>query len=161
MMRFFAIFAAVLVLGVLMLSGILSGYGYSLADPEMRVMLGLCVVVAAYIAWRINGVLASRAGSPSEDRAPGGAGRARLPSLFAPRSKALSERQAELEARRRRLIAEGKLEAGPQPVPDKAPETAGEPAAPPQSLSSSASVRDRMAARRERVRKAREEGRLD
>jgi hypothetical protein len=153
MMRFFAIFAAVLVLGVLMLSGILSSYGYSLADPEMRVMLGLCLFVAAYVAWRINGVLKARAENLSGREAPGGAGKTKLSALFAPRSKVLSERQAELEARRRKLIAEGKLEADPEPAP--------EPSAPPPSLSSSTNVKDRMAARRERVRKAREEGKLD
>lgn len=156
MTGFFAIFAAVLVLGLVMLSGILSSYGYSLADPEMRVMLGLCLVVAAYVAWRIQGVLRARAGAGSEDKAPGGAGRAKLPDMFGRRSRALTARQAELEARRRRLIAEGKLEAGPAaPVPPP------EPAAPPHGGASAASVKDRMAARRERVRKAREEGRLD
>ncbi|MGA1341794.1 MAG: hypothetical protein ACO33A_01920 [Hyphomonas sp.] len=155
MVGFFAIFAAVLVLGLVMLSGILSGYGYSLADPEMRVMLGLCLVVAAYVAWRIQGVLRARAGAAPEDQASGGAGRAKLSDMFGRRSRALSARQAELEARRRRLIAEGKLEAGPAPVPRP------EPAVPPPGRASADSVRDRMAARRERVRKAREEGRLD
>jgi Skp family chaperone for outer membrane proteins len=87
--------------------------------------------------------------------APGGAGQGKLAALFEPRSKALAARQADLEARRRRLIAEGKLDA------EEAPAPAPEPEATPPALSAATNVKDRMAARRERVRKAREEGKLD
>ena len=86
--------------------------------------------------------------------APGGAGQGKLAALFEPRSKALAARQADLEARRRRLIAEGKLDAGEAPAPAAEPEPA------PPAPSASTNVRDRMAARRERVRKAREDGKL-
>ncbi|WP_291202020.1 hypothetical protein [Hyphomonas sp.] len=157
MARFFAIFSIVLILGVIMMSGILSRYGYSLADPEMRIMLGICLFVALYVAWRINGVLKARSLKLSDREAPGGAGQGKLAGLFAPRSKALAAREAQLAARRRKLVAEGKLapeEAGPEPAP--APEPVPVPIA-----TSPTNVKDRMAARRERVRKAREEGKLD
>ncbi len=158
MARFFAIFSIVLILGVIMMSGILSRYGYSLADPEMRIMLGICLMVALYVAWRINGVLKARSLKLSEREAPGGAGKSKLSGLFEPRSKALAAREAQLAARRRKLVAEGKLdpeEAGPEPAPSPEAEKAAPAAA------SSNNVKDRMAARRERVRKAREEGKLD
>jgi len=156
MARFFAIFTIVLILGVIMMSGILSRYGYSLADPEMRVMGAVCLFVALYVAWRINGVLKARAQKLSDREAPGGAGKGQLSGLFEPRSKALAAREAQLAARRRKLVAEGKLdpdEAGPEPDP--------EPEKPEPTATSSSNVKDRMAARRERVRKAREEGKLD
>ena len=53
------------------------------------------------------------------------------------------------------VIAEGKLDAGEAPAPAAEPEPA------PPAPSASTNVRDRMAARRERVRKAREDGKLD
>lgn len=157
MARFFAIFTIVLILGAILISGVLSRYGYSLADPEMRMMAGVCVLVALYVAWRINNVLKARSLKLSDREAPGGAGQGKLAGLFAPRSKALAAREAALEARRRKLVAEGKLdpeEAGPEPAP--APEPTPAPIA-----TSSTNVKDRMAARAERVRKAREEGKLD
>jgi hypothetical protein len=157
MARFFAIFTIVLILGAILISGVLSRYGYSLADPEMRMMAGVCVLVALYVAWRINSVLKARSLKLSDREAPGGAGQGKLSGLFAPRSKGLAAREAQLAARRRKLVAEGKLdpeEAGPEPAP--APEPTPAPIA-----TSSTNVKDRMAARRERVRKAREEGKLD
>lgn len=156
MARFFAIFSIVLILGVIMMSGILSRYGYSLADPEMRIMLGICLFVALYVSWRINGVLKARSLKLSEREAPGGAGQGKLSGLFTPRSKALAAREAQLAARRRKLIAEGKLE--PEPAGLAPPPAPNKPAPP---AASSTNVKDRMAARRERVRKAREEGKLD
>ena len=156
MVRFLAIFAITLILSTLMMSGILARYGYSLADPEMRIMLGVCLFVAGYVAWRISNVLKARGRKLSEMPAPGGAGQGKLAALFEPRSKALAARQADLEARRRRLIAEGKLDAEEAPPPAPEPEAAAPP--PP---SASTNVKDRMALRRERVRKAREDGKLD
>lgn len=156
MARFFAIFTIVLILGAILISGVLSRYGYSLADPEMRIMAGVCVLVALYVAWRINSVLKARSLKLSDREAPGGAGQGKLSGLFAPRSKALAAREAQLAARRRKLVAEGKLdpeEAGPEPAP--------EPEKPAPVAPASTHVKDRMAARRERVRKAREEGKLD
>ena len=43
MLRFFAIFTIVLMLGLIMLAAVLSQYGYSLLDPEMQVMIAVCV----------------------------------------------------------------------------------------------------------------------
>ena len=100
-------------------------------------------------------VLKARGRKLSEMPAPGGAGQGKLAALFEPRSKALAARQADLEARRRRLIAEGKLAA------EEAPAPAPEPEAAPPPPSASTNVKDRMALRRERVRKAREDGKLD
>jgi hypothetical protein len=120
----------------------------------MRIMLGVCLFVAGYVAWRISNVLKARSQKLSEMPAPGGAGQGKLAALFAPRSKALAARQADLEARRRRLIAEGKLAA------EEAPPPAPEPEAAPPPPSASTNVKDRMALRRERVRKAKEEGKI-
>ena len=157
MARFFAIFAVVLVLGLILMSGTLSRYGYSLADPEMGIMVGLCVLVAGYVAWRISTILKNRAQKLADRSAPGGAGKTKLAALFEPRSSAYDARKANLEARRRKLIEEGKLspeEAAPElPEPEPAPAPAPKPG-------TQAAIKDRMAARAERVRKAKEEGKI-
>ncbi|MFN3912058.1 hypothetical protein [Hyphomonas sp.] len=165
MMRFFAIFAVTLILSTVMMSGLLSRYGYSLIDPEVRIMLGVCVLVAGYVAWRISNVLKARSQKLAEMPAPGGAGQGKLAALFAPRSKALSARQADLEARRRRLIAEGKLDAEEAPAPelsaepprDASPASAGIKSV---RVAADAPLKDKMAARAERVRRAKEEGKI-
>jgi hypothetical protein len=154
MMRFLAIFAVVLILGLGMMAAILSQYGYSLLDSEMQVMIAVCVAVAAYVSWRISGILKSRQLDLKDRPAPGGAGQGKLAALFGGRSRAQAEREARLEARRRKLIEEGKMS------PDEAPATQPPAEAPPPRPGSSAAVRDRMAARAERVRKAREEGKI-
>lgn len=155
MLRFFAIFAVILVLGLVMMAAVLSQYGYSLLDSEMQVMLAVCVAVAAYIAWRINGILKNRDLDLKDRPAPGGAGQGKLAGLFGGRTRDYAAREARLAARRRKLVEEGKL----------APEEAAEPEPPapepePAKSGSSAAMRDRMAARAERVRKAREEGKI-
>lgn len=155
MLRFFAIFAVILVLGLVMMAAVLSQYGYSLLDSEMQVMLAVCVAVAAYIAWRINGILKNRDLDLKDRPAPGGAGQGKLAGLFGGRTRDYAAREARLAARRRKLVEEGKL----------APEEAAEPEPPapepePAKPGSSAAMRDRMAARAERVRKAREEGKI-
>lgn len=156
MLRFFAIFSVVLVLGLVMLAAVLSQYGYSLLDPEMQMMIAVCVAVAAYVGWRINGILKNREMDLADRKAPGGAGQGKLAGLFGGgRSRAYADREARLEARRRKLIEEGKMSADEAPPP---PPAAPEPAAP--APGSSAAMRDRMAARAERVRKAREEGKI-
>lgn len=156
MARFFAIFAVVLVLGLILMSGTLSRYGYSLADPEMGIMVGLCVLVAGYVAWRISTILKNRAEKQAGRAAPGGAGKTKLAALFEPRSRAYDARKADLEARRRKLIEEGKLSPEEAPVEPAAPE----PIAPPPKPGTQAAIKDRMAARAERVRKAKEEGKI-
>ncbi|HRJ00698.1 MAG TPA: hypothetical protein PKV67_07960 [Hyphomonas sp.] len=156
MLRFLAIFTIVLMLGLIMLAAVLSQYGYSLFDPEMQVMIAVCIAVAAYVGWRINGILKNREMDLADRPAPGGAGQGKLAGLFSGgRNKTYADRQARLEARRRKLIEEGKMSADEAPPP---PPAAPEPAAP--APGSSAAMRDRMAARAERVRKAREEGKI-
>lgn len=156
MLRFFAIFSVVLVLGLVMLAAVLSQYGYSLLDPEMQVMIAVCIAVAAYVGWRINGILKNREMDLADRKAPVGAGQGKLAGLFGGgRSRAYADREARLEARRRKLIEEGKMSADEAPPP---PPSAPEPAAPVPG--SSAAMRDRMAARAERVRRAREEGKI-
>jgi hypothetical protein len=119
-------------------------------------MIAVCVAVAAYVGWRINGILKNREMDLADRKAPGGAGQGKLAGLFGGgRSRAYAEREARLEARRRKLIEEGKMSADEAPSP---PPAAPEPAAP--APGSSAAMRDRMAARAERVRKAREEGKI-
>lgn len=155
MLRFFAIFSVVLVLGVVMMAGIVGRYGYTLVDPEMRIMVGVCVAVAAYVAWRISGVLKRREVDLKERPAPGGAGQGKLAALFGGgRSREYEARRARLEARKRKLVEEGKL------PPEEAPPEPPKPETPAPAPGSSAAMRDRMAARAERVRRAREEGKI-
>ena len=98
MARFLAIFAITLILSTLMMSGILARYGYSLADPEMRIMLGVCLFVAGYVAWRISNVLKARGRKLSEMPAPGGAGQGKLAALFAENIKNFEVSQAIVDA---------------------------------------------------------------
>lgn len=155
MLRFFVIFSIVLVLGIAMMAGILARYGYTLLDPEMRIMIAVCGAVAAYVAWRINGVLKRREGDLKDRAAPGGARQGKLAGLFGGgRSRQYEARRARIEARKRQLIEEGKL------APEEAPPAPAPVETPVPKPGSSAAMRDRMAARAERVRKAREEGKI-
>ncbi|MFN4184537.1 MAG: hypothetical protein ACK4M6_07100 [Hyphomonas sp.] len=160
MVRYFTLFAVILGIGLVMLAGILAQNGYSLFAPEMRMMLLVCVLVAAYVSWRISTILKRRK-EDAADRQSRGEPRPRragLGGLLGGKSKAQLEREARVAARRRKLIAEGKLEAEEADIaePDLAPAEAETPARVP----SSASVKEKMAARAERVRRAREEGKI-
>jgi len=157
MNRFLILFVVIAVIALAMMAAVLSQYGYSLFDSEMRIMLGMCVLVAAYVAWRVSTVLKNREQDLADRPAPGGAGKGKLAALFAPRSKALQAREAELAARRKRLVEEGKLdpEEDPTPAPNAPAEVVPDRAPP------SASLKDKMAARAERVRRAKEQGKLD
>lgn len=157
MLRFLAIFALILALGLIMMAAVLAQYGYSLFDAEMQLMVAVCIAVAAYVGWRINGILKNREMDLAGRKAPGGAGQGKLAGLFGGHSRAYAEREARLEARRRRLIEEGKMS------PDEVPADAGpEPQAeePQPRPGAAADMRERMAARAERVRRAREEGKI-
>ena len=157
MTRYLVLFVVLTAIGLALMGAVLSQYGYSLFDPEMRVMVAVGVAVAAYVAWRISTILKNRENDLSERPAPGGAGQGKLAALFSGRTKALSAREAELAARRRKLIEEGKLE--PDEAPPPPPSVAeGEK---PTRVAADASIKDKMAARAERVRRAREEGKLD
>ena len=160
MVRYLTVFSIILALSLVLMAGVLAQSGYSLFDAEMRMMLLVCLLVAAYVAWRISTILKRRQEN-AEDRRSRGLGAARtagLGGLLGGKSKAQLDREARVAARRRKLIAEGKLEAEPDDVPPPAQEEA--PPEAPTRVSSSASVKEKMAARAERVRRAREEGKI-
>ncbi|PKP82355.1 MAG: hypothetical protein CVT79_05345 [Alphaproteobacteria bacterium HGW-Alphaproteobacteria-18] len=161
MVRYFTIFAIILGLGLVVMAGILAQNGYSLFAPEMRMMLLVCVLVAAYVSWRISTVLKRRKEDAAdlESRGQPSARKGRLGGLLGGKSKAHMEREARVAARRRKLIAEGKLEPEEADMAEPAPLPTSEEEAPTR-VSSSASVKEKMAARAERVRRAREEGKI-
>ena len=160
MVRYLTVFSIILALSLVLMAGVLAQSGYSLFDAEMRMMLFVCLLVAAYVAWRISTILTRRQENAEDQRSRGlGAARtAGLGGLLGGKSKAQLDREARVAARRRKLIAEGKLEAEPDDVPPPAQEEA--PPEAPTRVSSSASVKEKMAARAERVRRAREEGKI-
>ena len=160
MVRYFLIFAGVLGIGLIMMGGILAQNGYSLFAPEMRMMLLVCVLVAAYVSWRISTVLKRRTEDASDRIARGEAPakKGALGGLMGGKSRTQLDREARIAARRRKLIAEGKLEAE-EAVPEPAATPVAE-AERPARVSSSASVKEKMAARAERVRRARDEGKI-
>jgi hypothetical protein len=156
MTRYLALFVALTAIGLALMGAVLSQYGYSLFDPEMRIMVAVGVAVAAYVAWRVSTILKNRENDLSERPAPGGAGQGKLAALFSGRTKVHSAREAELAARRRKLIEEGKLE--PEEAPPPPPPVAE--AEKPTRVAADAPIKDRMAARAERVRRAKEQGKL-
>lgn len=158
MQRYLILFIVIAGLGLAMMAAVLSQYGYSLFDPEMRMMAAVAVAVAAYVAWRISTILKNRENDLSGRAAPGGAGQGKLAGLFAPRSRALEAREAALAARRKKLIEEGKLEPEEAPAPPPPPAEDGEK---PVRVAADAPIKDKMAARAERVRRAKEQGKLD
>lgn len=157
MRRYLILFVVLAVLALGMMAAVLSQYGYGLFTPETRIMSALAVAVAAYVAWRISTILKNREQDLADFPVPGGAGKSKLSALFAPHSKALKARHANLEARRKRLIEEGKLDAEEAPAPPPSPKSEEKPV----RSQAGAPIKDRMAARAERVRRAREEGKLD
>ncbi len=157
MVRFAVLFVVLLGITVAMIAALLAQAGYSLFAPEMRMIQVVAVLVAAYVAWRIGNVLNARENALAARDAPGGAGKTKLSALFSPRkSQAQAAREARIEARRQKLIAEGKLDADPVAEPEQ---PAGDDITPTR-VAASAPIRDRMAARAERVRRAKEQGKL-
>lgn len=165
MIRFLVIFVVALVLALSVMSGLLARNGYSVFDPQMAGMLALCFAVALYVSWRISNVLRRRQQRQQDSyeltgqRAPTQAGM--FGSLFGGKSRAQLEREARFEAKKRRLIQDGKVAA--EAVDEAPPADVAEAPGPeevPARVSASASVKDKMAARRERVRRAREEGKI-
>lgn len=158
MVRFLLIFAALLGIGLLMMAGLLARNGYSLFAPEMRMMVLVCFLVAAYVAWRISTIWKRRQEDAAAQQARGtGKRSAGLGGLLGGKSKAQLDREARIAARRRKLIADGKLEPEPQDIETPEPE---KPADTPARVASTATMKEKMAARAERVRKAREEGKI-
>ena len=162
MTRFLIIFAITLGISFALMASVLTQNGYSMFAPEMQTMIAVCIAVALYVAWRISNVLRRR----QEDAVPGADGGKKpvafgLGSLTGGKSRALREREARVAARRRRLIQEGKLqeEEPATPEPQLAAEAAPQPDAPTRAAST-ATMKEKMAARAERVRRAREEGKI-
>ena len=152
MLRYLLVFSGLLVISLAMMAGLLARSGYSLFEPEMRMMLLVCVLVAAYVGWRITTVLGRRRAGKADQAEGGGL----FAGLLRGTGHTQSARLARVAARRRKLVAEGRLEANAADMAGEA-DRAQPPAA---RVASSASVREKMAARAERVRRAREEGRL-
>ena len=157
MKRFLILFAIMLVVSVGLMWAMMAQNGYNLFAPEMSGMMLVAVLVAMYVSFRISRILAKRAeraegGSPLK-----GAQKSKLSGMFNSKSAALQAREARVAARRKQLIAEGKLEEEAPPEPEVAPVPAGEA---PTRVPQSASVADRMAARRERYKRAKEEGKI-
>lgn len=154
MTRFLILFVILLGITLALMAGMMSQYGYSLFAPEMRTMLLVAFLVAGYVSFRICQILARRERNLKDLPQPGGAGRTKVAGLFSSKSASQSAREARIAARRRKLIEEGKLkeEAVPESQPGLTPA--------PTRVDRDAPIKDRMAARAERVRRAREAGKL-
>ena len=157
MKRFLILFIVLLAISLALMAGMMSQYGYSLFAPEMRMMLFVAFLVAGYVSFRISQIISRRKRRLDEGPQPGGAGLSKLSGLFASKSSAQSAREARVAAKRQKLIEEGKLEAEPDTEKESPPvSNENVPTRAPQS----ASVKEKMAARRERVRRAQEEGKI-
>lgn len=150
MTRFLVLFSVLFLIAASILALVLTQGGHDLLDPKMTLTWLAVVAVSLYVAWRIDGILKRR------ERAQGAGGEANggFGFLKPKPSAAHSAREARVAARRKKLISEGKLEAEPEPA-----EPAEEDSAPVR-VSQSAPIKDRMAARAERVRRAKEQGKL-
>ncbi|MDX1291406.1 MAG: hypothetical protein R3265_01240 [Hyphomonas sp.] len=154
MTRFLLLFIVLLAICLALMAAMLSQYGYSLFAPEMRSMLLVAFLVAGYVAFRISRVIARRKVRLADSPQPGGAGKSKLSGLFSGKSSAQAAREARVATKRKRLVEAGKLADEPVPEPEEA-ESA------PVRVAHSAPIQDRMAARAERVRRAKAAGKLD
>jgi hypothetical protein len=150
MNRFLVLFGIMLVISIGMIATATMQADFSLLDSKATPLWLAAVAVAAYVAWRIDGVLKRR--ERRQDASANG-GRSFLKAKVSPSQSARASRVA---ARRKKLIAEGKLEAGPDPEA----KSEAEKEAPSTRVSQAAPIKDRMAARAERVRQAKEQGKL-
>ncbi|KCZ94020.1 hypothetical protein [Hyphomonas johnsonii] len=158
MKRFLVLFAVMLVISLALMWGMLAQNGYDLFAPSMSGMLLVAFLVAAYVAFRVSRILARRAQRAEDAALPGDAPKSGLlAGLFNSKSAAHQAREARVAARRKQLIAEGKLE-------DDTPAEAAAAPAPtsevPTRVPQSASVQEKMDARRERYRRAKEAGKI-
>ena len=158
MTRFFALFGIMLIICLALMWGMMAQNGYDLFAPEMQGMLLVAFLVAAYVAFRVSRILQKRAERGHDGSPLKGAQKSKLSGLFNGKSEAHQAREARVAARRKKLVAEGKLEDDtPPPEPEMAPTPEGEI---PTRVPQSASVADRMAARRERYKRAKEDGKI-
>ena len=157
MTRFLILFIVLLAISLVLMAGMMAQYGYSLFAPEMRNMLLVAFLVAGYVSFRITRILDRRRQKLNDHPQPGGAGRSKLSGLFSGKSAAQQAREARVAARRRKLVEAGKLQEE-----DTSADSEAEPdEVAPTRVSQSAPIGDRMAARAERVRRAKEAGKLD
>lgn len=150
MIRLAVFFSIALVLAVITMAGIALQYGYTLIDPEMRMIWLGIILLAAYVAWRVDGIIKKREQSVAEY---GEAAKTQslLGTLFGPKkTRGQLAREARVRERKEKLIREGKLVEEPTPAKDE----------PALRVSGDADLKDRMAARRARVEKAQKEGKL-
>lgn len=157
MKRFLALFAVMLVICLALMWGMMAQNGYDLFAPEMSGMLLVAVLVAAYVAFRISRILAKRAERENDGSPLKGAQKSKLSGLFNSKSPAQQAREARVAARRKQLISEGKLEDDTPAEPEIPPVPEGEV---PTRVPQTASVKERMDARRERYKRAKEEGKI-
>ncbi|MEZ5954575.1 MAG: hypothetical protein R3C13_09760 [Hyphomonas sp.] len=153
--RFIILFFILLTVSIGLMWALMAQNGLNLFSAEMAPMLLVCFLVAGYVSFRITGIISRRRNSLDRTARPVGAWASKLSSVFNQKSAAQLEREARVEAKRQKLIAEGKLEADPEPEPPPAEERSS-----PTRVSQSAPIKDRMAARAERVRRAKEQGKL-
>ena len=147
MIRFLVLFGILFVIAISMIAAATMQAGISLMDSKATPLWLCAVAVAAYVAWRIDGVLKHR---ERKQDVSVGEGRGFLKTKVSP---AQSARASRVAARRKQLIEEGKLEAESEAAPSQ-----DKPA--PTRVSQAAPIKDRMAARAERVRRAKEQGKL-
>ena len=150
-------YAALFVVSSGLMAGLLAQNGRNLFAPEMRVMLLAGLAAATYVSWRVGRIITSRidlSGLINFGGPVPGVGPLSGMSAFRGSSSgnaAMRARRARVEAARRKLSAEGKLDDVAMP----------ETGAAPTRVAKTAPIKDRMAARAERVRRARAQGKLD
>jgi hypothetical protein len=154
MTRFLLLFAVLLAFCLALMAAMMTQYGYSLFAPEMRSMLLVAFLVAAYVSFRISRIIARRKRRLEDSPQPGGAGKSKLSGLFSGKSPAQAAREARVAAKRKQLVEAGKLQDDTVPTPEVESRE-------PVRVAHSAPIKDRMAARAERVRRAKESGKLD
>ncbi|MEZ5998369.1 MAG: hypothetical protein R3B98_06715 [Hyphomonas sp.] len=155
MTRFVVLFFILLAVSTGLMAALMAQNGLNLFSAEMAPMLLVCFLVAGYVSFRISTILSKRKDRLDRTARPGGAGASKLSGVFNQKSAAQREREARVEAKRQKLIADGKLEA--EQVPETPP---AEQSSVPTRVPQSAPIKDRMAARAERVRRAKEQGKL-
>lgn len=150
MTRFLVLFSVLFLIASGLMALVLTQNGYSLLDQKMTPMWLVVVLVALYVAWRIDGILRRRSRAQGDDSK---GTRSSIDFFSSKPSAGQAAREARIAAKRKKLIAEGKLEAEPEPQ-------SSEDNSAPVRVSQSAPIKDRMAARAERVRRAKEQGKL-
>jgi len=110
MTRYLALFGALALIALLLMAGMLAQYGYSLMDPKMTPMVFVALMVAAYVAWRINGILKRRGRRLGTDAS--GTSKTGGFDFFTPKPSAKhSARAARVARRRQSWSSRGELQS--------------------------------------------------